>query len=88
MTDDGRVSAIFWTVWKLRNSVVFDNLKITDPCVPVNMIARFLNDWIILQKKQGDQEMLKSGVGMFELLANEVFHAVHGWRIGLNRIQK
>lgn len=82
------VSVVFWTIHKLRKIVVFDNPTINDPCVPVNMIARLLNDWTILQKKQGNQELLKWGVGMFELIASEVFRAIHGWRVGLNRIKQ
>lgn len=45
------VSMVFWTIWKIRNSTIFDNAKVSDPCVPINMITRWLNDWIILQKK-------------------------------------
>ena len=42
-------SAILWTVWKLRNSIVFDNNKVTDPCTHVSLIVKWLHDWIFLQ---------------------------------------
>lgn len=34
------ISTIFWTLWKLRNRVVFYNNRVTDPFVPVNMILK------------------------------------------------
>ena len=37
-------SAICWTIWKLRNSVVFDNNRINDPYVPVNLLLKNLHD--------------------------------------------
>lgn len=43
------VSALFWKIWRLRNSAIFDQKRVTDPSVPVNMIANWLNDWSILQ---------------------------------------
>lgn len=64
------ISAKFWTIWRLRNSAVFDNRKVTDPSVPVNMTANWLHDWSILQRKQEDQEMLRRGRGVADLLAN------------------
>lgn len=80
------LSVVLWTIWILRNSIIFDNNKINDPRVPVNMIARWLNDWVLLQKNQESQETLRWGVKMFELIANEFFRVVHGWRVGVNRI--
>lgn len=38
------ISAICWTIWKLRNGAIFDKNKVSDPCVPVNLIIRLLHD--------------------------------------------
>lgn len=82
------VAVVFWTIWKIRNSTIFDNAKITDPCVLVNMIARWLNGWIVLQKKQENQRKLKWVVRMLEQTASEVFRAVEGWRFGVQDTMK
>lgn len=33
------VSSILRTIWRLKNSAIFDNQRINDPCVPVYMMA-------------------------------------------------
>lgn len=33
-------SAILW-IWKLRNSIVFDNNNVSDPCTHVNLIVKW-----------------------------------------------
>lgn len=38
------ISAIFWTLWKLRDRVVFYNNMVSDPCVPLNMILKWLHE--------------------------------------------
>lgn len=55
--------------------VLVDNAKIIDPCVPINMIASWLNDWTILQKKHGNQRKMKWVVRMLEETTNEVWCA-------------
>lgn len=53
------VSAIFWTTWKLRNSNIFYNNKVTYPCIRVNLIIKWLHDWNILQTNQERQGTMK-----------------------------
>lgn len=51
---------VFSAIWKIINCTVFEK-RITDPYVPINMIARWLNDWIILQKKQKKSKKIDVG---------------------------
>lgn len=80
------VSSVFWTVWRWGNSIVSDNNEISDPCVLVNMNARWINDWNYLQTNLESQETLRWRVKKFEVIAGEVFKTVHGWRMRTNRI--
>lgn len=61
-------------------------IKITDPCVHINMVVKWLNDWTILQKTQENQEKLTWVVKVLERTTNEVFRAVQGWSFGVPRI--
>lgn len=71
----------------MRNRTVFDNAEFTDPCVPINMIARWLNVWTVLQKKHENHRKLKWVVGMLDQTENEAFCASQGWRFGVLRLQ-
>ena len=80
------ISAIWWTIWKPRNGVVFDNNRVNDPCVPVNLLLKNLHDWNILQKNPARSNMMEAGVKQVGEVAEEVFRAVHGWRLETRRI--
>ena len=80
------ISAICWTIWKLRNSVVFDNNRVNDPCIPVNLLLKNLYDWNILQKTPVKNKMMEVGVKQIGDVAEEVFKAVHGWHLETRRI--
>ena len=81
------VSSIMWTVWRLRNAAIFDNEMITDPGVPIKMLANWLHDWSHLQKKPGGRRMLEMGIKMYEREAAEIFQKMAGWRLHTGRIQ-
>lgn len=74
------IAAIFWTIWKLRNGVVFDNNKLSDPCVPVNMLIKMLHDWLVLQINPSRRRIMMEDVKKVELIA-EVFRATLGWKV-------
>lgn len=74
------ISAICWTIWKLRNGVVFENNKVTDPCVPVNLILKMLHEWLVLQIKPERQKLMREGIRKVEMIAAKVFNAMLGWR--------
>ena len=46
------VDALLWTIWRLRNKLIFDAVRVTDPSVPVKMLANWLSDWSILQRNK------------------------------------
>lgn len=75
------ISTIFWTIWKLRNVVIFVNNKVSDPCGHVNWITRMLHDWLILQIKPGRWELMMDGVKKVELIVGGVFRATLRWRM-------
>ena len=81
------ISAMLWTMWKLRNRLVFDNHRVIDPCVPVNLIIKNLHEWCVLQKNQGRIICMKEGVKQFEHVAREIFKATHGWMAGAPRLE-
>jgi hypothetical protein len=81
------ISAMLWTMWKLRNRLVFDNHRVVDPCVPVNLIIKNLHDWCVLQKNQGRIKRMKEGVRQVEQVAVEILKAAHGWAIGVPRLK-
>ena len=80
------ISAICWTIWKLRNSVIFDNNRVNDPCVPVNLLLKNLHDWNLLQKNPIRNKMMEAGLKQIGVVAEEVFRAAHGWRLATRRI--
>ena len=80
------ISAICWTIWKLRNNVIFDNNRVNDPCVPVNLLLKNLHDWNLLQKNPVRNKMMEAGLRQICEVAEEVFQAAHGWRLETRRI--
>ena len=81
------ISAICWTIWKLRNNIIFYNNRVNDPCVPVNLFLKNLNDWNVLQTNPVRSKMMEAGVKQVGEVAGEVFKAAHGWRLKTGRIQ-
>ena len=81
------VSAICWTIWKLRNSVIFDNNRVNDPCVPVTLFIKNLNDWNILQTNPARSKLMEAGVKLVSEVAEEIFKAAYGWRLKTGRIE-
>ena len=80
------ISAIYWTIWKLRNNIIFDNNGVNDPCVPVNLFLKNLNDWNVLQTNPARSKMMEAGVKQVSVVAEEVIKAAHGWRLKIGRI--
>ena len=46
------VSALFWAIWKSRNTIVFERKRINDPLQIIKLMVRWLLDWSILQTKE------------------------------------
>ena len=69
--------AIVWNMWKLRNKVVFENNRVSDPCVRVNLIVKHLHDWNVLQKNPERIKQMMAGVRQVEQVAEEVFRVAH-----------
>ena len=80
------ISAICWTIWKLRNSIIFYNNRVNDPCIPVNLLLKNLHDWNVLQTNPVRSKMMEAGVKQVGEVVGEVFKAAHGWRLKTGRI--
>ena len=80
------VCALLWAIWRIRNKLIFEGVRITDPCAPVAMLTMWLSDWVILQRNQENQDMLKKGVIMYEVVAKEIFKRAAGWSFNLPRL--
>ena len=80
------ISAILWTIWKLRNKAIFENDKVTDPSVPVHLVANLISDWSVLQTKPHDQRVLQEGARIYNQIAGEIFEKMR-WRMHTGRIQ-
>ena len=81
------ISAMLWTMRELRNRLVFDNHRVVDLCVPVNLILKNLHDWCVLQKNQGRIKHMKEGVRQFEQVATKIFKAMDGWGMGVPKLK-
>lgn len=79
------ISAVFWTIWKIRNNVVFDKKRISNPCIPVNMMIKMLHDWLVMQINPRSRRIMAEGVRRVEQIAGDIFRATLGWRMA-NRI--
>ena len=67
------IAAVFWTMWKLKNSVVFDKKRISDPCIPVNMMIKMLHDWPVLQINPRSRRIMVEGVRRVEQIVGDIF---------------
>lgn len=69
------VSALFWSIWKCRNDIVFNRRKFCDPMVIVKLMCTWINDWAVLQIKDPEVKLLTLGAKLVERVANEVYRA-------------
>lgn len=81
------ISALFWTLWKCRNGVIFDNKFFTDPMTLIKLMCRWILDWSILQIKEQNREVMELGIKLLERVANEVYKASQGWRYNVARLE-
>ena len=67
--------------------MIFDNNRVNDPCVPVSLFIKNLNDWNILQTNPARSKLMEAGVKLVSEVAEEIFKAAHGWRLKTGRIE-
>lgn len=72
------IVGIFGSICKLRNGVVFENNKVFDPCMPVNLIIKMLHDCLVLQISQKRWRAMMEGVTKVELMVVEIFEQLWG----------
>uniref|UniRef100_A0A453C404 Reverse transcriptase zinc-binding domain-containing protein n=1 Tax=Aegilops tauschii subsp. strangulata TaxID=200361 RepID=A0A453C404_AEGTS len=46
-----RISALFWSIWKCRNDIIFRDKKINDPMTLIKLTCNWIVDWSVLQRK-------------------------------------
>ena len=57
-----------------------------DPCIPVNLLLRNLNDSNVLQTNPVRSKLMEAGVKQVSEVAEEVFKEAHGWLLKTGRI--
>lgn len=60
------VSAVFWTIWKCRNNVIFERKTYNDPMILVKLICYWIVGCAILQIKDVNREVLELGARLLE----------------------
>ncbi|KAG8045329.1 hypothetical protein GUJ93_ZPchr0008g13376 [Zizania palustris] len=78
------LAAVFWTIWKTRNEVCFQNKTVKDPLVIVNLICYWMSSWMILQKSEEGGRKLALAVRLLEHLASDLISRNHGWKFSTN----
>ena len=66
------LTAICWSIWKIRNKVTFDNHRMHSPVEVIYMVASLLMYWAGLFKGD-DKEALKTGANMLMQTAASMF---------------
>jgi hypothetical protein len=72
------VSAMCWAIWLSSNDVVFDNAPLKTPMQVVFRTTHWLRFWTQLQRKEDDQEQMKTACCNMEVLMMQFFRH-HGW---------
>lgn len=73
------VSAVFWTLRKCRNNVIFEKKLYSDPMILIKLICFWVVGWSILQIKEVNKEVLMVGARLLERVASEVYKSSQGW---------
>lgn len=80
------IFAVFWTLWKCRNGIIFDSKLYNDPMILIKLICFWIVGGSILQIKVENKEVLMLGGKLLKRVANEVYRSSQGWRHGDLRI--
>ena len=80
------VTAVFWGIWKVRNSACFQGVWPDEPCVVVFKICYWIQWWALLQATQGVKDRLIYFAKLLERVATEVFGARRSWRAWVPRL--
>lgn len=78
-----RVSAMFWTIWRKCNDIIFEKKMISNPMTLIKLMCSWIIDSSVLQIKELGQRVLKLGAKLIERVASENYRASHGWRRGV-----
>lgn len=74
------VAAIFWAIWKVRNTACFENKLPNDPIDVVFLTCHWIESWVVMQKLEANREKLLLGARLTRQVANEIFSSKFGWR--------
>lgn len=77
---------MFWTLWKCRNNVIFENKTYIDPLILIKLVCYWIMGWSILQIKEEQKEVLMLEAKLPKHVASAIYKASHGWRYGVRRL--
>lgn len=50
------ISALFWSIWRCRNDVIFNCKNHCDPMTIVRLLCNWIIEWPVLQKKKNQRK--------------------------------
>ena len=80
------ISVVFWTLWKCRKNLIFENKTYAYPLIVIKLICYWIVGWSILQIKEERKEALMVEARVLKHVANEVYKASHRWHNGVYRL--
>nr|TKV97117.1 hypothetical protein SEVIR_9G474400v2 [Setaria viridis] len=61
------LSAVYWVLWRVRNSVCFDKKQVKSPFEIVCLASSFITYWAGLQKQEAKMNLEKGAEAMKEV---------------------
>ena len=81
------VSAVFWAIWKARNSACFEKKWPLEPIDVIYRIVYWIDFWSGLQVTEDAKLELQRGARLLGRIAEEVFAAKGSWRSWIPRLE-
>jgi hypothetical protein len=72
------ITALLWTLWKIRNKASFQNIFPVDLDIIMFSVSHMISTWAILQKK-GLRSRQCAGARVLLDVASKVFNKSQGW---------
>ena len=81
------IAAVIWSIWKTRNLACFQNKWPDEPCTVIFKICSWIQQWSLLQVRQGEKDKLMFCAKVLENVAMEVYGARKSWASWIPRLE-